>query len=103
MLKEKEDDEKIFKHVRDKQMAEVERQEAEKEIRLHKDREVAKLRSIQEQAVDRQSDIDALRAKRAFEDNERKFRVRERMELEKKARQLEELGKARQVQAEHKV
>ena len=29
-LKEREEDEKIFKHVRDKQLAEVERQEAEK-------------------------------------------------------------------------
>ena len=102
LLKEKEHDEKIYKHLRDKQLAEFQRLEAERELRLEKEREASRLRAIQEQAVDRQADIDALRAKRAFEENERKFRQREREEHEKKARQLEELARARRVQAEYK-
>ena len=39
---------------------------------------------MQEKAADRQADIDALRAKRAFEEGERQARLREKLEFEKK-------------------
>ena len=53
------------------------------------------MREQQEKAADRQADIDALRAKRAFEQGEREARLKEKMELEKKTRLLKELEVAR--------
>ena len=38
-----------------------------------KEKELAKLRAKQERALDKQAELDALMAKRAFEDNERKL------------------------------
>lgn len=45
--------------------------------------EVARLRAMQEKAADRQGEIDALRAKRAFEEAERQARRKELAEKEK--------------------
>ena len=45
--------------------------------------EVARLRAMQEKAADRQAEIDALRAKRAFEEGERQARKKEIAEKEK--------------------
>jgi hypothetical protein len=53
---------------------------------------------MQEKAADRQSEIDALRAKRAFEESERLARDKERKELQKKQDVLAELEEARQQQ-----
>ena len=50
---------------------------------------------MQEKAADRQSEIDALRAKRHFEQMERNEREKERQLIEKKKRQLDELEVAR--------
>ena len=63
-----------------------------------KEREVAKLRALQEKAQDKQSEIDALRAKRAFEEAERNERLKEQRELEQKQKVLAELEEARQRQ-----
>ena len=52
-LKDKEQDEAIFRHVQAKQQAELERQEMERRIREEKEREVGKLREMQEKAADR--------------------------------------------------
>lgn len=43
-----------------------------------KERETQKLREMQEKASDRQSELDALRAKRAVEQNERVAREKEK-------------------------
>ena len=82
-------------YVRQKQLREFEHQKAIDDEKAEKEREVAMLRAIQEKAADKQSDIDALRAKRAFESSERKFRRREQEQIEKKARQLQELHVSR--------
>jgi hypothetical protein len=50
---------------------------------------------MQEKAADRQAEIDALRAKRAFEQGERQFRAKEKNEAEKRARQAAELDLTR--------
>lgn len=42
-----------------------------KRIRDEKEREIQRLRELQEKAADRQGEIDALRAKRAYEEGER--------------------------------
>lgn len=49
-------------------------------IKEEKELEIQRLRELQERAADRQGEIDALRAKRAFEEGERRHR---REELEK--------------------
>lgn len=51
-------------------------------IREEKELETAKLREMQEKAADRQSEIDALKAKRAMEKAERQAREKERKEAE---------------------
>jgi hypothetical protein len=51
---------------------------------------------LQEKAQDRQAEIDALRAKRAFEESERNAREKERRELEHKQKVLREMEEARQ-------
>ena len=50
---------------------------------------------MQEKAADRQSEIDALRAKRAFEQQERQARTIEKLNMEKRTRLLAELEEAR--------
>lgn len=57
-----------------------------------------RLRELQEKAQDRQAEIDALRAKRAFEESERIAREKERKELEYKQKVLRDLEDARQQQ-----
>jgi len=57
---------------------------------------------MQEKAADRQADIDALRAKRAFEEGERQARLREKLEFEKKQALLQDLEVARVRQFNHK-
>jgi hypothetical protein len=53
---------------------------------------------MQEKAADRQSEIDALRAKRAFEEGERQSRKKEVAEKERMQRQAAELEVARKKQ-----
>jgi len=56
------------------------------------------IREMQEKAADRQSEIDALRAKRAFEEGERQARAKEVAEKERMIRQANELEEARKKQ-----
>ena len=53
---------------------------------------------MQERAADRQGEIDALRAKRAFEDGERKARREEREKVAKMSRDAKDLDVARRKQ-----
>ena len=77
ILEEKEEDLKIliFQREKDRQeeaiLAEKKRIAAEKEIELQK------LREKQKRSSDKQGELDAIRAKRAFEENERKERQKE--------------------------
>merc|ERR1711935_1317903 len=70
----------------------------ERRLKEEKEKEVARLREMQEKAADRQSEIDALRAKRAFEEGERGSRRKEVAEKEKMVRQANELEVARKKQ-----
>ena len=84
ILEEKEEDLKIliFQREKDRQeeaiLAEKKRIAAEKEIELQK------LREKQKRSSDKQGELDAIRAKRAFEENERK---QKQIEEEKKLEQ----------------
>ena len=86
---------KIVDYNRQKAMREEEQAAELRRAKEEKEREVQRLRELQEKAQDRQSEIDALRAKRAFEESERIARDKERKELEHKQAVLRELEDAR--------
>ena len=86
---------KIVDYNRQKAMREEEQAAELRRVKEEKEREVQRLRELQEKAQDRQSEIDALRAKRAFEESERIARDKERKELEHKQAVLRELEDAR--------
>ena len=56
------------------------------------------MRDRQLKAINKQSDIDELKAKRAFEENERQVRAKERKECEDRARRMKDLQEAREMQ-----
>ena len=100
--KDKDEDLAIMRYVQSKQKAEYEKQETERMIKDEKEKELQKLREMQEKAADRQSEIDALRAKRAYEQQERQARTIEKLNLEKRSRLLAELDEARYKQYHEK-
>ena len=51
-----------------------------KRLKDEKERETQKLREQQEKASNRQEEIDAVRAQRAFEQSERDARMREKLQ-----------------------
>ena len=95
-LEEKHLENKIVDYNRQKALREEEQLAEARRIKEEKEREVQRLRELQEKAQDRQAEIDALRAKRAFEESERIARDKERKELEHKQKVLEDLEQARQ-------
>jgi hypothetical protein len=69
--KQLEEEEEINRYNREKLAKEAAKAEEERRITLEKEAEIARLREMQEKAADRQSEIDALRAKRAREEGDR--------------------------------
>lgn len=67
VLEEKSEEQAIVRYNKEKDAKEAARLAEEKRIRDEKEQEIQRLREMQEKAADRQADIDALRAKRAFE------------------------------------
>lgn len=68
---ELDEEQKIVRYNQEKIAREVAAALEERRLKEEKEKEVARLREMQEKAADRQSEIDALRAKRAFEEGER--------------------------------
>jgi len=95
---EKDEETKIIEYQRAKDQKEYEAQLEAQRIKEEKEREIQRLRELQEKAADRQAEIDALRAKRAFEEGERQARERERLEHQKRQRIQADLEIARQKQ-----
>jgi Trichohyalin-plectin-homology domain len=79
---EKEEEEKIIAYQKEKARKEAEYEAEQKRLKEEKELQVAKLREQQEKANDRQAEIDALRAKRAFEKADRETREKERRDME---------------------
>ena len=69
-----------------------------KKIRDEKEKEIQRLRELQEKAADRQGEIDALRAKRAYEEGERQARQAEKDRILKAQVSAMELDQARKKQ-----
>lgn len=84
--KEKNEDLEIVRYEAEKRAREELALEEERKIKDEKEKEIQRLRDLQERAADRQSEIDALRQKRAFEEGERAARAKEIAEAEKRAR-----------------
>ena len=61
-------------YVNKKRRKEAEQEAEAQRLKDEKEKEVQRLREQQEKATDRQADIDALRAKRAMEERDRKYR-----------------------------
>nr|VZI41059.1 unnamed protein product [Spirometra erinaceieuropaei] len=105
-LKEKEQDRlfdlKILKEQQDKAAREAAYEAEQERIRLEKEMEIARLRSLQEKASDEAAERDALRAKRAQEEAERQFRRKELEAARKLAAEKEEMNRERLTQAENK-
>lgn len=92
------EDMKIFRYNQEKAAAEAAKAEEARRLALEKEAELARLREMQEKAADRQSEIDALRAKRAREESERQDRQKEIAQKEKIARQAKEMDVVRKRQ-----
>lgn len=91
-------DNEILEYNRVKAQLEEEREIEKKKLQEEKEKEVQRLRNLQEKAADRQAEIDALRAKRAFEEGERRHREKERKEREHKLKVMKDMEEARQTQ-----
>ena len=91
LAQEKEEDLKILKYNMEKAKKEEEELKEKRRIQEEKEREVQKLREKQEKAQDKMAELDALRAKRAYEAGEREERLKEKNELIKKKKIMEEL------------
>jgi hypothetical protein len=82
--KEKELDRKLFKYNMEKIRKEEEDLLEKKKISDIKEKETQKMRDKQEKTMDKNSDLDQFRANRAFEENERNIRLKERKEAKLK-------------------
>uniref|UniRef100_A0A8B9E3Q1 Cilia- and flagella-associated protein 45 n=1 Tax=Anser cygnoides TaxID=8845 RepID=A0A8B9E3Q1_ANSCY len=88
-------DEKILEYQRQKMEREAEFEAEQERIRREKEKEMARLRAMQERALDHQAERDALRAKRSQEAAEREWRRKEKEAARRKAELEEQLKRSR--------
>jgi hypothetical protein len=93
---------KVLEYQRDKAAREAAYEAEQERKRLDKEKEVGRLRAMQERARDLQAEKDALRAKREQERKEREWRDKERMNAEKKKQVEDEMKMAREWQVKNK-
>mmetsp|Transcript_8803 Transcript_8803/g.21413 ORF Transcript_8803/g.21413 Transcript_8803/m.21413 type:complete len:515 (+) Transcript_8803:82-1626(+) len=102
ILAERLDDQQILEYQRAKERREREIEEEKKRVAAEKEAETAKLRAQQEKAANKAEEMDALRAKRAFEAAERAARAKEQQERNRVEAINEELSVARKRQTAEK-
>lgn len=95
---ELEEDRKIVEYLKQEDAKRRAREEEEAAIKEAREMEIAKLRAMQEKEADKNAELDALRAKRAFEDGERALRRRQLAEAEKAKKRQQEMMIAREAQ-----
>ncbi len=86
ITEEKQIDRKIIEYNKAKAKREEDLMKEQQRIHDEKEKEVQSLREKQLRAINKQSDIDELKARRAFEESERQIRERERRECEERVR-----------------
>lgn len=95
-------DVKVMEYLKEKAAREEAYQREVEKTRIEKEKEIGRLRALQERAKDKQAEKDALRAKRNQEEAEREWRKKERREAEEKKRTEEMLKYAREDQVKNK-
>ncbi len=102
---EQEEERKIFEYNLEKARKEEEAFQEKKRLEAEKELELAKLRDKQLKASDNKAELDALRAKRAFEDNERKQRKKDYDDMIAKQKRIAELMRdnKRQIDAKELI
>ncbi|KAL7543051.1 hypothetical protein ACHAXR_012743 [Thalassiosira sp. AJA248-18] len=101
ILEKKEDDMMVAYQL--EQDERIRQREAEEEAAERKKRiMLKKLLDEQERAMDRESEMHELRARRAIEDAERKYRQKQLIEAQKKKRDMDTLDMARKQQQQEK-
>jgi hypothetical protein len=93
---------KVLEYQKEKAIREAAYEADQEKKRMDKEREVARLRALQERAHDIQAEKDTLRAKREQERKEREWREKERQESIKKKHTEEEMRVAREWQIKNK-
>jgi hypothetical protein len=93
ILEEKELDLQIKKFNLEKARQEEEFLAEKKRIAKEKEMELQRLREKQERAQDKQAEVDAIRAKRAYEESEKKAKLKEEFEAKEHKRKIEEMIK----------
>lgn len=88
---------KLIAYNKEKARIEEEKFQEKKRIAEEKERELAKLRAKQEKVADNRGEIDAIRARRQFEENERVQREKEARELRIKQERLKDAMKCNQM------
>ncbi|KAJ1509457.1 Cilia- and flagella-associated protein 45, partial [Coelomomyces lativittatus] len=83
---DQEEDRKLLNYLMEREVREIEKDKELQSKKAEREKELARLRAAQKKATDKQSEQDALRAKRAFEAYERDWRRKEKEAAEKKAR-----------------
>ncbi|XP_066565471.1 cilia- and flagella-associated protein 45 [Amia ocellicauda] len=91
-----------LEYTRKKMEREAEYEAEQERVKREKEKEVARLRALQERDRDHKAEQDELRARRNQEATEREWRKKEREQALKKAREEERLNRARLEQVTHK-
>eukprot|EP01064_Diplonema_japonicum_P026285 TRINITY_DN37705_c0_g1_i1.p1 TRINITY_DN37705_c0_g1~~TRINITY_DN37705_c0_g1_i1.p1 ORF type:complete len:479 (+),score=134.26 TRINITY_DN37705_c0_g1_i1:43-1479(+) len=95
---EQAEDRRRSEYIKEKDAREQEIQAEHERVKSEKEREIARLRSLQEKAQDKQAELDALRARRAQEAAEREFRQKEKEAIARVTAINADLARARQSQ-----
>ena len=102
ILEEKEEDLRILKYNLEKARKEEEEIKEKKRLRDEKEREIQKLREKQEKANDKLAEMAAIQAKRAYEQNEREIKLKEKNEQMIRQKKIEELKEINERQRKDK-
>lgn len=93
---------KVLEYQKEKAARDAAYEAEQEQKRIEKEKEVTRLRALQERARDLQAEKDALRAKREQERKEREWREQEKFEAMKKKQIEEEMRIAREWQVKNK-
>ncbi|XP_026950787.1 cilia- and flagella-associated protein 45 isoform X4 [Sagmatias obliquidens] len=102
LAQEKLADQMVMEFTKKKMAREAEFEAEQERIRREKEKEIARLRAMQEKAQDYQAEQDALRAKRNQEVADREWRRKEKENAQKKVETEARLRKSRQEQVAFK-
>jgi hypothetical protein len=95
---EQEEERQIADYIKDKERRDQEVLDEQRRIKADKEMEIARLRSKQEKAQDKQAELDALRARRAQEAYDRDWRQKEKDAASRAAAINADLNRARETQ-----